>query len=58
MERDNLERTIVMKVAKKTHGDGSVSRLQPVKPGPAPKSPEETRKALAALASLYRLFRG
>lgn len=58
MERDNLERTIVMKVAKKAHGEGNGPRLEPVKPGPAPKGPEETRKALAALASLYRLFRG
>jgi hypothetical protein len=58
MERDPLERTIVMKVTKKTQGDGNAPRLQPAKQGSAPKSPEETQRALATLASLYRLFRG
>ena len=58
MERDPMERTIVMKVTKKTHGVGDASRPEPSKQGSAPKSPEETQKALATLASLYRLFRG
>ena len=58
MERDPLERTIVMKVTKKPHADANAPRLQAVKSGSSQKSHEETQKALAALASLYRLFRG
>ena len=58
MERDPMERTIVLKVTKKTHGDGNPSLLKSSKRDAAPKSAEETQKALATLASLYRLFRG
>jgi hypothetical protein len=58
MEHDPLERTIVMKVTKKTHGNGIAPGPRLLKREAAPKSPEETEKALAALASLYRLFRG
>lgn len=58
MNRNDLDRTIVITVAKKTHGDGSVPRLEPLKSDAAPKSPEEMRKHLAALAALYRMLRG
>ena len=55
---DDLERTIVIKVAKKPHGVGGVGSAHPLKSAEPPKSPEEARKSLAALASLYRIFRG
>jgi hypothetical protein len=53
---DDLERTIVIKPAKKTRG--IVGSAHPLKSAEPPKSPEEARKSLAALASLYRIFRG
>jgi hypothetical protein len=55
---DDLERTIVIKPAKKTRGDGVAGTAHPLKSAEPPKSPEEARKSLAALASLYRIFRG
>lgn len=58
MERDPMERTIVIKVAKKTHGDGSVPAPALLKNEAPPKSPEEARERLALIASLYRLLRG
>ena len=58
MERDPLERTIVVKPMKKPQGDATAPRLEQVKKEPAQKTPEETQRALATLASLYRLFRG
>jgi len=54
---DDLDRTIVIKVAKKPHGDNRVPAVQPLKEAD-PKNPEEARKSLAALASLYRILRG
>lgn len=54
---DDLERTIVIKVAGKTHGEGNAPRAVLLKQAD-PKNPEEARKALAALASLYRTLRG
>ena len=58
MNRNDLDRTIVISVSKKTHGGSSVPRVEPVKSDAAPKSPEEMRKHLAALAALYRMLRG
>jgi hypothetical protein len=58
MEQDPLERTIVIKVARKKHGDGDVPAAAPSKSEAQPKSPEEARERLAVIASLYRLFRG
>jgi hypothetical protein len=55
---DDLERTIVIKPAKKPQRDGGVGSAHPLKSADAPKSPEEARKSLAALASLYRILRG
>ncbi len=55
---DDLERTIVIKPAKKPQRDGGVGTAHPLKSAEAPKSPEEARKSLAALASLYRILRG
>ena len=55
---DELERTIVIKVAKKTHGESNVPRLQPLTGKADPKNPEEARKHLAILASFYRMLRG
>jgi hypothetical protein len=52
---DDLERTIVIKPAKKPQGN-SLAAAQPLKADP--KNPEEARKSLAALASLYRILRG
>jgi hypothetical protein len=54
---DPLDRTIVIKVSKNTHGDENVPRLELLKAAD-PKNPEEARKSLAALASLYRILRG
>jgi hypothetical protein len=54
---DDLDRTIVIKVAGKTHGDRNVPKLELLKAAD-PKNPEEARKSLAALASLYRILRG
>jgi len=54
---DDLDRTIVIKLAKKTHGESNVPRLQPVTGKADPKNPEEARKHLAVLASLYRKLR-
>lgn len=58
MERDSLERTIVIKTTKKTHGSGNAPDVKRRKDDEAPKSPEEARQRLAAIASLYRLLRG
>ena len=54
---DPLDRTIVIKVSKKRHGDGNVSKAELLKAAD-PRNPEEARKSLAALASLYRNSRG
>jgi hypothetical protein len=54
---DDLERTIVIKPAKKPQR-GGVGTAHPLKSAEPPKSPEEARKSLAALASLYRILRG
>jgi hypothetical protein len=54
---DDLERTIVIKPAKKPQGN-SLAAAQPLKAEADPKNPEEARKSLAALASLYRILRG
>ena len=54
---DPLDRTIVIRVSKKTHGDDNVSKAELLKAAD-PKNPEEARKSLAALASLYRVLRG
>jgi hypothetical protein len=58
MERDPLERTMVIKVTKKTHGEGNAPAQAPPAGGTPPKSPEEARERLALIASLYRLLRG
>jgi hypothetical protein len=58
MERDPLERTIVIKVGRKTHGEATTSAAAPPKSDAPPKSPEEARERLAVIASLYRLLRG
>ena len=55
---DDLERTVVIKPAKKTLGAGIVPKAALLKSDGAPKSPEEGRKYLAGLASLYRALRG
>jgi hypothetical protein len=55
---DDLDRTIVIKPAKKTHGVSNVPRLQPLTSKADPKNPEEARKHLAVLASFYRMLRG
>jgi hypothetical protein len=55
---DDLERTVVIKPAKKTHGESNVPRLQPLTSKADPKNPEEARKHLAVLASFYRMWRG
>jgi hypothetical protein len=56
---DDLDRTIVIKPAKKTHGESNVPRLQPLLTSKAdPKNPEEARRHLAVLASFYRKLRG
>jgi hypothetical protein len=55
---DDLDRTVVIKPAKITHGPGTVPKAALLKSDGAPKSPEEGRKYLAGLASLYRALRG
>ena len=55
---EKLDRTIVIKVGKKTHEEGSVPVPRLLQHEQTPKSPEEARKHLAALAALYRLMRG
>ena len=54
---DPLDRTIVIKAAKKPHGGDNVPKAELLKAAD-PKNPEEARKSLAALASLYRSLRG
>ena len=54
---DDLDRTIVIKLAKKPHGESNIPRLQTVTSKADPKNPEEARKHLAVLASLYRKLR-
>jgi hypothetical protein len=54
---DPLDRTIVIKVSRKTHGDANVLKAELLKAAD-PKNPEKARKSLAALASLYRTLRG
>ncbi len=58
MNRNDLDRRIVISGSKETLGESSVPRLEPLKSDGAPKSPEEARKHLAALAALYRILRG
>ena len=61
MERDPMERTIVIKVAKKPHAPAQAGAAvaEPAKVEPAATTADEaTRDKLSAIASLYRLLRG